>query len=82
MAHELDVWLFSDRIGRLSLSNGRLSFCYSPEWLTREDARPLSISLPLEQERISYARVMDAVTQILRTWNQRRSSAPWNKEYC
>jgi hypothetical protein len=35
----------------------------------------------LEQERISYARVMDAVTQILRTWNQRRSSAPGNKEY-
>ena len=50
MAHELDVWLFSDRIGRLSLSNGRLSFCYSPEWLTREDAWPLSISLPLQAE--------------------------------
>lgn len=50
MAHELDVWLFSDRIGRLSLSNGRLSFCYSPEWLTREDARPLSISLSLQAE--------------------------------
>ena len=48
MAHELDVWLFSDRIGSLSLRNGRLSFCYSPTWLTRKEASALSISLPLQ----------------------------------
>ena len=50
MAQILDVWLFSDHIGHLSLGNGRLSFSYSPEWLARKDARVLSISLPLQAD--------------------------------
>lgn len=50
MAHELEVWLFSDRVGTLALVDGRLSFCYAPDWLSRPDAVALSISLPLQAE--------------------------------
>lgn len=50
MAHELDVWLFADRIGSLYLVDGRLNFRYLPEWLSRPDAKQLSISLPLQAE--------------------------------
>jgi serine/threonine-protein kinase HipA len=48
MAHELNVWLFAHPAGTLSLVNGRLSFCYSPTWLSRPDAVALSVSLPLQ----------------------------------
>lgn len=41
MAHELEVWLFEDHIGTLSLIEGRLNFRYAGEWL----ARPNSIAL-------------------------------------
>lgn len=47
MTHELDVWLFTNRVGRLALVDGRLNFCYTPDWLAREDALALSTSLPL-----------------------------------
>lgn len=48
MAHELDVWLFINRVGTLALVDGRLNFCYAPDWLTRPDAVALSASLPLQ----------------------------------
>ena len=48
MAHELDVWLFADRVGTLSLVEGRLNFYYAPAWLSRPDAVALSASLPLQ----------------------------------
>jgi len=50
MAYELDVWLFADRVGALGLVDGRLRFCYAPEWLARADAVALSASLPLRAE--------------------------------
>lgn len=50
MAHELEVWLFADHVGKLSLVDGRLNFCYLPGWLTRPDAVALSVSLPLQAE--------------------------------
>ncbi len=50
MAHELDVWLFADRVGTLALVDGRLSFCYAPSWLAQPDAVALSVSLPLQAE--------------------------------
>ena len=50
MAHELDVWLFADLVGTLSLVQGRLSFCYAPEWLAQPNAVALSMSLPLQDE--------------------------------
>ncbi|MBS0512121.1 MAG: type II toxin-antitoxin system HipA family toxin [Proteobacteria bacterium] len=50
MTHELQVWLFSDRVGTLSLVDGRLGFCYTPGWLSRPNAVALSHSLPLRAE--------------------------------
>ena len=50
MAHELHVWLFTDRVGTLALLDGRLSFSYTPGWLAQSDAVPLSASLPLQTE--------------------------------
>lgn len=50
MAHELDVWLFADRVGTLALIDGRLKFCYTPGWLSHQKAVALSASLPLQAE--------------------------------
>ena len=50
MAHELDVWLFADRIGTLALIEGRLNFWYAAEWLKQPNAVALSCSLPLQAE--------------------------------
>lgn len=48
MARELSVWLFADRVGSLALNEGKLSFSYATNWLAREDAVALSVSLPLQ----------------------------------
>ncbi len=50
MAHELDVWLFADRVGTLALVGSRLNFCYGAEWLQHRHAVALSSSLPLQAE--------------------------------
>ncbi len=50
MAHELEVWLFADRVGTLALVDGRLNFCYAPDWLSNKDAVAVSASLPLQAE--------------------------------
>jgi serine/threonine-protein kinase HipA len=50
MARELAVWLFTDRVGTLTLVEGRLSFYYAPGWLSQQDAVALSASLPLQTE--------------------------------
>lgn len=50
MAHELEVWLFADHVGTLALVDGRLNFCYTPGWLTLQNAVALSASLPLQAE--------------------------------
>ncbi len=50
MQHALEVWLFSDHVGTLTWVEGRLSFSYLPEWLTRSDSIALSCSLPLQLE--------------------------------
>jgi len=50
MMHELEVWLFAERVGTLALVEGRLNFCYASGWLSRPDAVTLSCSLPLQAE--------------------------------
>ena len=50
MLHELEVWLFADRVGTLALVDGRLNFCYAPGWLSLPNAVALSASLPLQAE--------------------------------
>lgn len=50
MVYELEVWLFADHIGTLALTEGRLNFWYTPEWLKHPGAVALSCSLPLQSE--------------------------------
>ncbi|MEY5002878.1 MAG: putative HipA protein [Pseudomonadota bacterium] len=50
MTRELEVWLFSEQVGILSLIDGRLNFRYSPRWLSRHHALALSNSLPLQTD--------------------------------
>ena len=50
MPHELEVWLFDERAGTLALVDGRLNFCYAPDWLSHKDVVALSASLPLQAE--------------------------------
>lgn len=50
MAHELEVWLFADRVGTLALVDGRLNFCYASAWLSQPAAVALSVSLPLQTQ--------------------------------
>ena len=50
MAHELEVWLFADRVGTLALIDGRLNFRYASDLLSRQDAVALSASLPLQTD--------------------------------
>jgi serine/threonine-protein kinase HipA len=50
MPHELEVWLFADRVGTLARVDGRLNFCYAPGWLSLPNAVALSASLPLQAE--------------------------------
>ncbi len=50
MPHELEVWLFAQRVGTLALLNGRMQFTYAPSWLQQVRAVALSCSLPLQRE--------------------------------
>jgi serine/threonine-protein kinase HipA len=50
MAHELEVWLFGDRIGTLAQVKGQLNFWYASEWLKHPNTSALSCSLPLQAE--------------------------------
>jgi serine/threonine-protein kinase HipA len=50
MAHELEVWLFDERVGTLSLIDGRLQFRYAADWLKQPNAIALSCSLPLQED--------------------------------
>lgn len=46
----LDVWMQGDLVGRLDQDAGRLVFTYDAGWLGRQNAIPLSASLPLRPE--------------------------------
>ena len=50
VVRELAVWLFADHVGTLAMVDGRLTFCYAPGWLSRQNAVALSASLPLQAE--------------------------------
>ena len=50
MKHELEVWLFAQRVGTLSLQDGRLRFAYAADYLAQDYALPLSAALPLQAE--------------------------------
>jgi HipA-like protein len=44
------VLLSGQPVGSIEESNGATRFTYSPQWLTREDAVPISLTLPLRSE--------------------------------
>lgn len=48
MTHELEVWLFTDRVGTLAFVEGYLTFRYASAWLSHPEAIALSASLPLQ----------------------------------
>jgi serine/threonine-protein kinase HipA len=51
MIRSLNVWWDRRRVGQLTQNqHGELSFAYAPEWLSDEEARPLSASLPKQAE--------------------------------
>lgn len=73
--HELDVWLRGDRVGTLSIPQGRLQFTYAPDWLQRPDAMPLSCSLPLQTEPFDDARARPFFAGLLPEGRLRRTIA-------
>jgi serine/threonine-protein kinase HipA len=46
----LEVWLLGHHVGHLAQVDGRLNFTYSAHWLQSDNARPLSLGLPLRAE--------------------------------
>jgi len=48
MSRVLEVWLLGQHVGQLAQVDGRLSFCYSTQWLQSANAIPLSHHLPLQ----------------------------------
>lgn len=55
IVRSLDVYLHGQLAGRLVLrDSGLTSFQYIHTWLARSDAVPLSLSLPLQEERFSH----------------------------
>lgn len=51
MSRELKVYLGDSKVGLLVQDDsGDLSFTYASSWLESEEARPLSVSLPLRAE--------------------------------
>ncbi|MBU3732806.1 MAG: type II toxin-antitoxin system HipA family toxin, partial [Beijerinckiaceae bacterium] len=49
MSRVLEVWLLGHHVGHLAQVDGRLSFCYSKQWLQSDKACPLSHHLPLQE---------------------------------
>lgn len=51
MTRTLDIWWDGRLVGQLTQDrHGELGFAYSPEWLSDEEAQPLSASLPKRAE--------------------------------
>ncbi len=62
----LGVFLNSRRIGRLSrASSGATDFQYDPSWLSWENALPVSLSLPLREDRYIGADVIAVFDNLL-----------------
>lgn len=66
MAHELEVWLFADRVGTLALVNGRLSFCYAPSWLSRPNVQVQHWNLFVENADLSKAQTRKRILELAR----------------
>ncbi|MEJ8559843.1 type II toxin-antitoxin system HipA family toxin [Yoonia sp. GPGPB17] len=62
----LEVFLNARYVGRLSRqSNGAVDFSYAPDWLAWEYTMPISLSLPLREDRYVGAPVMAVFDNLL-----------------
>ena len=62
----LAVFLNSRRVGRLDKEpSGAIAFTYHPDWLARDHALPVSLSLPLREERYAGAPVVAVFDNLL-----------------
>lgn len=62
----LAVYLNRQRVGRLDKEpSGAIAFTYHPDWLAREHALPVSLSLPLREERYVGASVVAVFDNLL-----------------
>ena len=50
MPHELNVWLYSELVGKLSLVNGRLQFEYASQWLQKPNVVAVELQPNLTQD--------------------------------
>lgn len=64
--HPLNVFLNSRLVGRLNRqSSGAIDFQYDPDWLSWEHALPVSLSLPLREDRYIGAPVIAVFDNLL-----------------
>jgi serine/threonine-protein kinase HipA len=62
----LAVYLNSQRVGRLDKEpSGAIAFTYHPDWLARDHALPVSLSLPLREQRYAGAPVVAVFDNLL-----------------
>lgn len=72
----LAVFLNSQRVGRLDKEpSGAIAFTYHPDWLARDHALPVSLSLPLREERYAGAPVVAVFDNLLPDAAQIRARA-------
>ena len=51
----LGVWMNAERVGTWNIdAQGRHEFRYDPAWVNAEDARPMSLSMPLQPPEAPY----------------------------
>lgn len=76
MSDSLNVYLRTDRVGRLWLDAvRRFAFQYDPDWLAREDAVPLSLALPLQVDAFEDAQARPFFANLLPESDLRRMIA-------
>ncbi|MEX1222319.1 MAG: type II toxin-antitoxin system HipA family toxin [Idiomarina sp.] len=62
----LDVYMNGYRVGYLRRTDsGAHSFCYDDQWLVKEGARPISLSLPLRQDEYTGRSVINFFNNLL-----------------
>ena len=76
MSPALDVWWDRRLVGQLTQDrHGELGFVYSPDWLQREDAPPLSASLPKRTEPYTRRQCRPFFGGLLPEEGQRKAAA-------
>lgn len=75
MAKRLSVFLHRELVGTLTQDQGHLGFRYEDAWLSREDKRPLFLSLPLRRKTFNDRQARAAFSGLLPDEDARRRLA-------